>query len=93
MSGPGNLFLDNPSFGLSPIFVKLIFDIIREINSQGVSIPLVEQNARNALGAADRAYVPETGTITAQKSISDENVRAASFKGAALTQKSDAVHR
>ena len=63
MSNPRILLLDEPSLGLSPIFVKLIFKIIEEINSQGVSILLVEQNARKALSVAKRGYVLETGEI------------------------------
>jgi len=97
MSEPSILLLDEPSLGLSPIFVKLIFDIITEINAQGVSILLVEQNARKALRVADRGYVLETGAITvsgpAEKLSSDENVQAAYLGGAALKQKDDAVHR
>jgi len=97
MSEPSILLLDEPSLGLSPIFVKLIFDIIQEINGQGVSILLVEQNARKALRVADRGYVLETGVITvsgpAEKLSSDANVQAAYLGGAALKQKSDATHR
>jgi branched-chain amino acid transport system ATP-binding protein len=64
MSHPNLLLLDEPSMGLSPILVEQIFEIIREINSQGVSILLVEQNAQMALSIADRGYVMETGRIT-----------------------------
>jgi branched-chain amino acid transport system ATP-binding protein len=64
MSEPHILLLDEPSLGLSPIYVKLIFDIIKEINSRGVSILLVEQNAKKALAVATRGYVLETGSIT-----------------------------
>jgi len=63
MARPKLLLLDEPSLGLAPIFVERIFDIIREINQQGTSILLVEQNALMALDAADRGYVLETGTI------------------------------
>src|SRR5512142_3208334 len=66
MARPHLLLLDEPSMGLSPILVEQIFDIIREINSQGTSILLVEQNAQMALAIADRAYVLETGMITMQ---------------------------
>ena len=62
MSRPGLLLLDEPSMGLSPILVEEIFRIIKEINSQGTSILLVEQNAQMALSIANRAYVLETGT-------------------------------
>jgi branched-chain amino acid transport system ATP-binding protein len=64
MSHPNLLLLDEPSMGLSPILVEQIFEIIREINAQGVSILLVEQNAQMALSIADRGYVMETGRIT-----------------------------
>lgn len=64
MSRPTLLLLDEPSMGLSPILVEEIFKIIQEINSQGTSILLVEQNALMALSVAHRAYVLETGRIT-----------------------------
>jgi branched-chain amino acid transport system ATP-binding protein len=64
MARPKLLMLDEPSMGLAPIFVEKIFEIIREINEQGTTILLVEQNALMALDAADRGYVMETGTIT-----------------------------
>lgn len=64
MSKPKVLLLDEPSMGLSPLLVKEIFNIIKEINKDGTSILLVEQNAKMALGIADRAYVLETGKIT-----------------------------
>jgi branched-chain amino acid transport system ATP-binding protein len=63
MARPKLLLLDEPSLGLAPIFVERIFDIIKQINEQGTSILLVEQNALMALDAADRGYVLETGTI------------------------------
>jgi branched-chain amino acid transport system ATP-binding protein len=63
MSLPSLLLLDEPSMGLSPILVEEIFRIIKEINSQGTSILLVEQNALMALSVANRAYVLETGRI------------------------------
>lgn len=63
MSRPELLLLDEPSMGLSPILVQEIFNIIKEINSQGTSILLVEQNAQMALSIAHRAYVLETGRI------------------------------
>lgn len=63
MARPKILLLDEPSMGLAPILVKEIFHIIREINEQGTTILLVEQNARMALSVADRAYVMETGNI------------------------------
>jgi branched-chain amino acid transport system ATP-binding protein len=64
MSRPRLLLLDEPSLGLSPILVQQIFDIIREINSQGTTILLVEQNALQALGVARRGYVLQTGKVT-----------------------------
>lgn len=64
MARPNLLLLDEPSMGLSPILVEQIFEIIREINNQGTSILLVEQNAQMALSIADRGYVLETGRVT-----------------------------
>lgn len=64
MSKPKLLLLDEPSMGLSPILVNEIFDIIKEINEEGVTVLLVEQNANKALSIANRAYVLETGKIT-----------------------------
>jgi branched-chain amino acid transport system ATP-binding protein len=63
MARPKILMLDEPSLGLAPILVETIFEIIRDINSQGTTILLVEQNAHKALGVAHRGYVLETGTI------------------------------
>ena len=63
MSRPKIIMMDEPSLGLAPIVVKGIFDIIQEINKQGTTILLVEQNARMALAVCDRAYVMETGNI------------------------------
>ena len=63
MSRPRLLLLDEPSMGLAPMFIQQIFKIIREIQSQGVSILLVEQNAAQALSCANRAYILETGNI------------------------------
>ena len=64
MSHPKLLMLDEPSMGLAPILVEQIFDIIRELNEEGTTILLVEQNAQMALSVAHRAYVLETGKIT-----------------------------
>jgi branched-chain amino acid transport system ATP-binding protein len=79
MARPKLLLLDEPSLGLAPIFVERIFDIIRQINDQGTSILLVEQNALMALDAADRGYVLETGRIVladrAEALKSNEEVR------------------
>ena len=63
MARPKLLLLDEPSLGLAPIFVEKIFEIIHEINEQGTTILLVEQNALMALDAANRGYVLETGTV------------------------------
>jgi branched-chain amino acid transport system ATP-binding protein len=79
MARPKLLLLDEPSLGLAPIFVERIFDIIRQINEQGTSILLVEQNALMALDHADRGYVLETGRIvladTAEALKTNEQVR------------------
>lgn len=64
MSRPKVMMMDEPSLGLAPLIVKGIFDIIKEINKQGVTILLIEQNANMALHVADMGYVLETGTIT-----------------------------
>lgn len=81
MSKPTLLLLDEPSMGLSPILVQEIFSIIKEINSQGTSILLVEQNAQIALSVAHRSYVLETGNIvlsgTAKAIAENPNVKAA----------------
>ncbi len=81
MSKPKLIMMDEPSLGLAPIIVKGIFDIIREINSQGVTVLLIEQNANMALKTADFAYVLETGRITmsgpGKELLVNENVRKA----------------
>ena len=66
MSRPKLMMMDEPSLGLAPLVVKGIFEIIREINRQGVTVLLIEQNANMALKTADLAYVLETGVITLQ---------------------------
>ncbi|MER5636598.1 ABC transporter ATP-binding protein [Kitasatospora sp. NPDC002227] len=71
MGRPDLLLLDEPSMGLAPIIVAQLFDIIREINTQGTTVLLVEQNAAQALALADRAYVLETGTITVHGPATD----------------------
>ena len=81
MAKPKLLLLDEPSMGLSPLLVKEIFSIIKEINQQGTTVLLVEQNARMALQIAHRAYVMETGKIVLsgtgeQLSASDEIKKA-----------------
>ena len=81
MSRPKVIMMDEPSLGLAPIIVKGIFDIIREINKQGVTVLLIEQNANMALKTADHGYVMETGRITLQGTgaelLSNEAVKAA----------------
>jgi branched-chain amino acid transport system ATP-binding protein len=81
MSQPRLLLLDEPSLGLSPILVQQIFAIIKEINGQGTTILLVEQNALQALSIADRAYVLQTGHVVltgpAQDVMKNESVRKA----------------
>ena len=64
MSRPKLLLLDEPSLGLAPLIVQKIFEVIRTLNSEGVTVLLVEQNARTALKLAHRGYVLETGRIT-----------------------------
>lgn len=71
MSHPAMLLLDEPSMGLSPILVEQIFEIVQNINKQGTSVLLVEQNAQMALSIADRAYVLETGQITLEGDAQD----------------------
>ena len=81
MSHPKLIMMDEPSLGLAPLVVKGIFDIIREINREGVTVLLIEQNANMALRAADRAYVLETGKVTMQGTgeelLADESIKAA----------------
>ena len=81
MSKPKMILMDEPSMGLSPIYVNEIFDIIREISQSGTTVLLVEQNAKKALSIADRAYVLETGTISlsgkASDLLNDESVKKA----------------
>jgi branched-chain amino acid transport system ATP-binding protein len=64
MSQPKVLLLDEPSMGLSPIMVDKIFEVVRDVSAQGVTIVLVEQNAQRALQIADRGYVMDSGLIT-----------------------------
>lgn len=81
MSRPKVLLLDEPSMGLSPIMVDKIFEVVRDVYAQGVTVLLVEQNASRALGIADRGYVMDSGLITmtgdAKEMLSDPRVRAA----------------
>lgn len=81
MSHPNTILMDEPSMGLSPKLVKEIFAIIRKLHAEGITVLLVEQNAKMALSIADRAYVLETGSITmegdAKDLLHDEKVRKA----------------
>ena len=71
MSHPKIILMDEPSMGLSPIFVNEIFDIIKSVSASGTTVLLVEQNAKKALSIADRAYVLETGKIVLSGKASD----------------------
>ena len=81
MSRPRILLMDEPSMGLSPLLVKEIFKIIEELNQSGMTILLVEQNAKMALGIANRAYVLETGKVVmsgdAKEMLAEDKVRKA----------------
>ena len=81
MSRPKLMMMDEPSLGLAPLIVKGIFDIIKEINKQGVTVLLIEQNANMALHVADMGYVMETGHITlsgpGKELLADERVKKA----------------
>jgi branched-chain amino acid transport system ATP-binding protein len=85
MAKPKLLLLDEPSLGLAPLIVRKIFQIIREINAQGTTIFLVEQNAHMALGIANRAYVLQTGQViksdSAKTLLADPEVRKAYLGG------------
>ena len=81
MSHPKLIVMDEPSMGLSPLYVNEIFDIIKKINADGVTVLLVEQNAKKALSIANRAYVLETGKIAlsgdAKDLMNDDSVKKA----------------
>ena len=85
MSTPKLLFLDEPSMGLAPIFIQEIFDIIQDIQKQGTTVLLIEQNANKALAIADRGYVLETGKIvlsgTGKELAASDEVRKAYLGG------------
>ncbi len=88
MSRPKLLLLDEPSMGLSPIMVDKIFEVVRDVHAQGVTVLLVEQNARRALQVADRGYVMDSGEIImvgeAKAMLDDPKVRAAYLGEAAI---------
>ena len=81
MTDPKIVLMDEPSMGLSPLLVKEIFSIIQELHKSGITILLVEQNAKMALAVSDRAYVLETGTISMEgpsaELAADDRVRKA----------------
>lgn len=81
MSKPKIILMDEPSMGLSPIFVEEIFNIIKEISASGTTVLLVEQNAKKALSIANRAYVLETGNIVlsgdAHEMMNNEQIKKA----------------
>ncbi|WP_334115284.1 ABC transporter ATP-binding protein [Streptococcus parasuis] len=85
MSQPKLLLLDEPSMGLAPIFIQEIFDIIQDIQKQGTTVLLIEQNANKALAIADRGYVLETGKValsgTGKELLASEEVRKAYLGG------------
>ena len=85
MSSPKMLLLDEPSMGLSPIMTAEVFEVLKRLKTQGITVFVIEQNAYDALELADRAYIMETGTITLEgKSrdlIEDERVKAAYLGG------------
>ena len=85
MAKPKIMLLDEPSMGLSPLLVKEIFNIIKDINKQGVTILLVEQNAKMALSVANRAYVIETGKIvmsgTGEELLNSDEIKKAYLGG------------
>jgi branched-chain amino acid transport system ATP-binding protein len=87
MARPTLLLLDEPSMGLAPLIVRQIFEILKEINDQGTTILLVEQNATQALQLSHRAYVLETGTVVksapAAELLDDPSVREAYLGGTA----------
>ncbi len=85
MSSPKLLLLDEPSMGLSPLYVNTIFDMIKTVNSLGTTVLLVEQNAKKALSIADRAYVLEIGKMVKEGSgaelLADDSIRKAYLGG------------
>ena len=85
MSHPKLMMLDEPSMGLSPLLVDMVFDLIQEIHKSGTTVLLVEQNANKSLAISDRAYVLETGHIvlsgTGQELLQSEDIKKAYLGG------------
>ena len=85
MSSPKLFLLDEPSMGLSPLYVNTIFDMIKKVNEQGTTVLLVEQNAKKALSIADRAYVLEIGNMvktgTGAELLADDSIKKAYLGG------------
>ena len=85
MSSPKLLLLDEPSMGLSPLYVNIIFDMIKKVNEKGTTVLLVEQNAKKALSIANRAYVLEIGSMTktgtGAELLDDEDIKKAYLGG------------
>ena len=85
MARPKLLLLDEPSMGLAPLMVKIIFEVVKDINKEGTTILLVEQNANMALSIANRAYVIETGRVilsgTAEELQASEEIKNAYLGG------------
>ena len=85
MSHPRLLLLDEPSMGLSPLYVSTVFDMIRQVNEEGTTVLLVEQNAKKSLSIADQAYVLEIGNIAASGTgaelLNDDSIRRAYLGG------------
>ena len=81
MARPKLLMFDEPSLGLAPVIVQQVFDVIKEINAEGISVMLIEQNAQKALGICDHAYIMQTGKVvahgTGKELLADENMVSA----------------
>ena len=78
------MMFDEPSLGLAPVIVQQVFDILQEINKEGVSIMLIEQNAEKALGISDYAYIMQTGVVVAEgtgKDLLADGTMAAAYLG------------
>lgn len=94
MARPRVLLLDEPSMGLAPMVISQIFKIISEINAQGTTVLLVEQNAQQALSRSDRAYILETGSVTrtgdARELLADDSIRAAYLAWREATRRANA---